>query len=111
MCTTRLDSFVGGEPELRLGVRRADGLMRVGFDARGQPHEHARDSGGLHSRDLFEGVEDDERAGVGGCVELLVRFVVAVEHEPVGGNAGTQGKGELHAGGDIGADAFGRKQA
>jgi hypothetical protein len=108
-----LDLPLGGlgcEAELRLLMRRPDRAVRHSLDARRQSHEHAP-----HARDgrcfgLAGRVEDDERAGLRGRAQLLLRLVVAVEHEPLAGNSRRPRERELAEGRDVGADSLLREQ-
>ena len=54
--------------------------------------------------DLLERVHDDERSGLGGRRELLVRLVVPVEDEPAAGEAGGLREAKLAERRDVGAD-------
>ena len=101
---------VGREAELRLLVRRLDRAVRHGLDARRQPHEHAAHAGRGRRLRLARPVEHDERARLGRGAQLLVRLVVAVEDEPLAGDAGRLRERELAERRDVGADSLLREQ-
>ncbi len=102
-----------GQAEAELGVDLAGHhvLVGVGLDARRHPHHHP---GGaavvgverLQPADLVEGVDDDPDAEVVGPGQLGLRLVVAVEDEPVGGDARGQGHVQLAAGGHVDVHAL-----
>ena len=97
---------VGAEAELRAVMGGPHRLVRDGFDARSQPHEHAAHAGRSCAGRLVWGIEDDRRPRLGCGVQLLVRLVVAVEEDPVARQACRQRVGELAQGGHVGADAL-----
>ena len=92
------------EPELRLVVRGLDRLVRLRPDAGREPQEHPPRARARRPRHLVLGVEDDERAGRRGGLELLVRLVVPVEEQPLAAEAGAERELELAEGRDVGAE-------
>ena len=93
-------------------------FVGVHLDARGHPGQDLRADGWfvlgdplghqpLDPVDLVERVDDDPPDADGqGRRQLGVGLVVAVEHQPVGGDPGGQGHVELPAGGDVEAHAL-----
>ena len=84
-------------------------MVREGLDARRQPHEDAPHAGIRGAARLVGRVEHDRRSRLGRGAELLVRLVVAVEEEPLAGDAGGAGEGELAEGRDVGPEALVRE--
>ena len=105
-----LDRVVLVEPELRAAVAGADRLVRLCLDARRDADEHAANAGGGSPFGLVERVEDDERAGVGGGAQLLVRLVVAVHEQPLAVDPRRPRERELAEGRDVGAESLLREQ-
>ena len=99
----RGDRVVRDEPELRIGMCRPDRVVRLRLDLGRQAHEDACDTCHLRPRDLLERVEHDEPARSCGSPELLVGLVVAVENEPVAGNACAQRELQLTERRDVGS--------
>ena len=100
------------EPELRVVLTGAHVLVGVGLHPGCDPQQ---DGGGLRSArgQAFEAVELVERidhdARHRRCdrgPQLVVGLVVAVHHEPLGGNARAQGDVQLAAGGDVEVEAL-----
>ena len=83
------------QPELRAAVAGGDRPVRVGVDARRDAHEHAAHAGGGRALGVVGSVEHDEAAGLGRRGELLVRLVVAVQHDRVAADAGAAREREL----------------
>ncbi len=65
-----------------------DRPVRVGVDARRDAHEHAAHAGGGRALGVVRSVEHDEAAGLRRRGQLLVRLVVAVQHDRVAADAG-----------------------
>ena len=105
----RLQRVAGGqrEAELLVLVRGGDELVGVRLDADGRPDQHrdgrapGRDAGGAERDepvDLVEGVDDDvPDARVDSQPQLGRRLVVAVQGDPLGGEAGGKRQRELVA--------------
>jgi hypothetical protein len=91
-------------------VRRLDRAVRHGLDARRQTNEHAPHARSGRCFGLARRVEDDERAGLRGRPQLLLRLVVAVEHEPLAGDPRRPRERELAERRDIGAGSLPREQ-
>src|SRR6478735_2137535 len=100
------------QPELLVLVRRRDELVRVGLDPHGDTDEDRRDDTELGGNrgdalDLVEGVDDDAaHAVVEGIADLGDALVVAVQADPVAGDAGALGHGELAAGAHVEVQAL-----
>ncbi len=71
------------QAELRLVVRRLDRAVRDRLDAGRQADERAPHARGRGAGRLVLGVEHDRDAGLGGCAQLVVGLVVAVEEDPL----------------------------
>ncbi len=97
---------VGSQAELRLLVRGLDRAVRHRLDARRQAHEHAPHAGGRSRLRLTGRVEDDERIRLRSRPQLLLRLVVAVEHDPLARNSRRPRERELAERRDVGADAL-----
>ena len=97
---------VGAEAELRLRMRRLDRAVRHGFDARREPHEHASHTHRCRRVRFARSVEHDERAGLGGRAQLLLRLVVSVEDKPLAGQPRGARERKLTERGDVGTDAL-----
>ena len=95
------------EAELRVDLAGADELVGVGLDARCGPESTLgiRPSSAWSRREavqLVEAVDDDATdAGPASRPQLVERLVVAVQHQPVGRNAGGQRHVQLAAGGHV----------
>jgi hypothetical protein len=100
----------GSKAELRLLVRRLDRAVRHGLDPGRESHEHAPHAGSGRGLRLAGRVEHDERLRLRRRPQLLLRLVVAVEHDAVAGDPGGAGETELAEGRDVGADAQIREQ-
>ena len=79
----RAEDGIGRQPEFCAQMPGPDRVMRRRVDTGRHPDHGARDSGGCRALRLVGSVQHDERAELGGEPELLVRFVVAVDDEPV----------------------------
>ena len=98
----RLQSLLGRQAELRPLVRGADRRVRVGLDARRDPHQDPPHTGFCRALDLVEGVDDDEAgARTRGGRQLFVALVVPVHDEPLPGEPGKQRELELAQGRDV----------
>ena len=93
------------QPELRAVVRRADRGVRVDVDPRSHANEYAPYARRDRALDLVGGVEHDVR-DIRSRPQLLVALVVAVHDDPLRGNAGPPGKGELAERRDVRAQAL-----
>src|SRR6266581_4910626 len=89
----------------------ANRLVRVRLDPGREADQRARDSGSARAIDFLERVDDDERAELRGRGQLLVRLVVAVDDEPLAGEAGGERELQLPERGDVGADSLLGKKA
>ena len=97
---------VTGEPELRFLVRRLDRAVGDRFDPWRQPHEHAAHLCDRRRVRLADRIQYDERVRVGRRTQLRFRLVVAVEDDPLAGNARGASERELAEGRDVGTDTF-----
>jgi len=84
--------------------------MCLGLDAGRQPDEHRLDAALLRPCDLLECVEHNERAHLRGHRQLGVGLVVAVEDQPLCGNAGTQRELQLAQCRHVRTEPLGREQ-
>ena len=95
------------QTELLVLVRGGDELVGVGFHADGDPNENILDNAGgtgdlVESFDLDHRVEHDVTdTGLDGHGQLVDGFIVAVQSDSLGREAGMQGDGELAAAGDV----------
>ncbi len=95
------------EPELRVVLARRHVLVRMGIDSGGDPEEHRRNRVSLlhQSFDPIEFVEsihnEAPHAVVERQLELAHRFVVAVNHQPLGRHAGLQSNKRLALRSDV----------
>ena len=88
-----------------------DRPVRVGVDARRDAHEHATHAGGGRALGVVGSVEHDEAAGLRRRGELLVRLVVAVQHDLLAADAGAPRVRELAERRGLGARAPLREHA
>ena len=80
------ERLLGRHPELRADVAGADRLVRLSFDPGRDTREHPFDAGGARPFELLDRIEDHvRRARLRRGAQLLVRLVVAVDDEPLGG--------------------------
>jgi hypothetical protein len=101
-----------GEAELGVLGARFDVLVGVGLHARGHPHQHPGSRQAALDQ-LLDAVELDARVGhhpahaaSQGGGQLLLRLVVAVEDDALGGETGRQGHVQLPAGGHVQMEAL-----
>ena len=85
-------------------MRRLDRLVRVGLDARRDADQAALRAERTCTLELVERVEHDQRAGLHRPLQQLILLVVAVDHEPVAGDARAARELELADGRDVGAE-------
>ena len=104
------NGVVRREPELRLGVSGANGVMRRRLDARCQTDQNRSHTRGSCTVDLLERVQHHQRACLTRRAELRIRLVVSVENEPVTGDPRAQRKLELPERGHVGSDPLGGEQ-
>ena len=100
------DGVVDDEPELRLGMRGLDRTVRLRLDAGSEAHQHRLDAGRLRTGGFVECVEYDQCSGSCGGAKLVVGFVVAVEDDPIAGDACAQRELQLAACRDVGTEPF-----
>ena len=86
-------------------------MVRLGLDSGRQADEDRLDSRLLRPGDLLQRVEHEEGTSVRSRLQLAVRLVVAVKHQPVPRDAGAERELELPEGRDVGAEALSREQA
>ena len=104
----------GGDREAELGVVMAGGhvLMGLGLDPGGDPEQHlgggaaggaqAGGGQGVEPVELVETVDHDAaHPGLDGLAQLIDRLVVAVEHQPVGGDPSAETDMELSPAGHV----------
>ena len=91
------------EAKLRVLLTRPHVLMRLGFDARRDPHEQfRRHLRACESLDLVERVDHDPAYGRRArSLELVRGLVIAVKEDPLTGETRAQGGLELSPGADI----------
>ena len=107
----RRERVVVREPELRPVVRGRDRLVRDRLDAGREAHEHPPHTGGRGALRLVRRVDHDRGVRLRRGPELLVRLVVAVEEQPVAGNAGAPRERQLAERRDVRADPLAGEDA
>ena len=96
-----------GEPELGVVLAGGDVVVGFGLDTGREAQQDLRRHAGLGEQhveavELVETVDDDATdAGLDRHTQLGERLVVAVEHEPLGRNAGVERNMKFAAGGDV----------
>jgi hypothetical protein len=107
-----LERLLRWKPELGAVVRGLDRVVRLGVDAWRRAHEHASDPRRRRAVDLVERVDDDEGdVGLCGGAQLLVALVVAVDDDPLAGDAGPLSERKLAERRDVGAQTLAREEA
>ena len=100
------------QPELLVFVGGGDELVGVRLDADGDADQHILDDArlardGVEALDLDHRVDDDmSDAGLDGSGQLLGRFVVAVQRDPLRREVGMQCDRKFAAGADVQRQAF-----
>ncbi len=107
----RSERLVRVEPELRTPVPRSDRFVGLGLDPGRDADEHPSDAGRGRPCRLVERVDRDERSGLAGRAQLLIRLVVPVHDEAWAFDPSLARIGELAERGHVGAEAFLGEQA